>query len=131
MKPFMLVALVLALAVPAAAANAPSGTCDGLWFRLLEPNEVPACAELDEWHVCVRAVGHDPAALTFTIKPLPPMQAPPTIAPAPDLGAEILLVTAADEYPLGALFWIHAFGRATSDCSDVHVGFPFAHEGGQ
>ena len=115
------------------AGGGETPVCDGHWLRLLEPNEIPACAKLDEWHACIVLDDHDPTAVQFEVTPLPPIQASPTVAAAPRLGVHIAVVTAAEHYELGAMFWIHAFpnGSKPPDCGDVHVGFPFYHGTGQ
>jgi hypothetical protein len=112
---------------------APAITCSACDGRLQEPYELPGCAGLSRWKACIVADGHDPKELRITVTPLPPPQKPPTVRPAPELGPNVLLVAAPVRYPMGALFWIHAYpkGSKPADCADVHVGFPFSHESGQ
>ena len=107
--------------------------CDGLWLRLQEPYEFPGCADLSRWKACIVADDHDPNGLRIKVTPLPPPQQAPTVRPAPEFGPNVLLVEAPVRYPMGALFWIHAYpkGSTPPDCADVHVGFPFSHQSGQ
>ena len=114
-------------------ARAQTARCDGLWLRLQEPYEFPGCADLSKWKACIVADGHDPKELRIEVTPLPPPQQSPKVRSAPEFGRTVLLVEAPVRYPLGALFWIHAYpkGGKPPDCADVHVGFPFSHDVGQ